>query len=50
MQIPKPSQEDNDYFSSLVPAEPQTAADRVAKALDYVRTFPAKKLKPARKR
>ena len=120
MQIPKPSQDDKDYFSSLVPAdpdveikpmfgnlgafvhgnmfaglfgpevgvrlrdedraalatvagsgsfgpaerpmggylslpaswraEPETAADWVAKALDYVRTFPAKERKPARKR
>jgi TfoX/Sxy family transcriptional regulator of competence genes len=120
MQIPKPSQDDKDYFSSLVPAdpdveikpmfgnlgafvhgnmfaglfgpqvgvrlrdedraalaavagsgpfgpperpmggylglpaswrdEPETAADWVTRALAYVRTFPAKERKPARKR
>ena len=120
MQIPKPSQDDKDYFSSLVPAdpdveikamfgnlgafvhgnmfaglfgpavgvrlrdedrealaamagsgpfgpaerpmgdylslpaswrdEPEAAADWVTRALDYVRTFPAKARKPARKR
>jgi TfoX/Sxy family transcriptional regulator of competence genes len=41
-----------DYLS--LPAswrdEPETAADWVARALDYVRTFPAKAPKPARKR
>ena len=120
MQIPKPSPDDKDYFSALIPAdpdveikpmfgnlgafvhgnmfagmfgadvgvkldpadqaalqsiegsgpfgpaerpmggyltlparwrdEPGTAVDWVAKALDYVRTFPPKEKKPARKR
>ena len=30
--------------------QPQTAADWVAKALDYVQTFPPKAKKPAKKR